>query len=195
MINFKVFNSLSRSKEDFKPIQAGKIGMYVCGATVYDLCHMGNARTFAAFDTIVRFLRFAGWDVKYVRNITDIDDKIINRANENGETIQSLTERMIGEMHKDFGLLNMLLPDSEPRATNFIEEIIAMCKSLEEQGYAYVNAEGDLLFRVNAFKEYGALSRQNLEQLMSGVRKEIQADKESPLDFVLWKKAKAGEPA
>lgn len=195
MINFKIYNSFGREKQDFVPINPGKIGMYVCGPTVYDLCHMGNARTFATFDTIVRFLRFAGWEVKYVRNITDVDDKIIARANQNGESINSLTTRMIAEMHKDFAALNMQKPDAEPRATEYIQEIIDICKQLENGGYAYINSQGDLLFRVLSFEDYGKLSRQNLEQLEQGTRVDANYDKESSLDFVLWKLAKPGEPS
>lgn len=195
MINFKIYNSFGREKQDFVPINPGKIGMYVCGPTVYDLCHMGNARTFATFDTIVRFLRFTGWEVKYVRNITDVDDKIIARANQNGESINSLTTRMIAEMHKDFAALNMQKPDAEPRATEYIQEIIDICKQLENGGYAYINSQGDLLFRVLSFEDYGKLSRQNLEQLEQGTRVDANYDKESSLDFVLWKLAKPGEPS
>ncbi|MFC6276651.1 cysteine--tRNA ligase [Psittacicella hinzii] len=194
MSELKLFNSYNRTKEVFKPIVPGKIGMYVCGPTVYDLCHAGNGRTFVAFDTIVRFLRFRGYEVKFVRNITDIDDKIINRANENNESFSALAERMAAEMHKDLEKLNVLAPDVEPRASQVIPEIIAMCQDLQDKGFAYQNSDGDLLFRVTAFKDYGKLSHQVLDQLQFGVRTEISQNKESNLDFVLWKSAKPGEP-
>lgn len=194
MTELKVFNSYSRSKEIFKPIVPGKIGMYVCGATVYDFIHAGNGRTFVAFDTINRYLRFAGYDVTFVRNITDIDDKIINRANANNESFTSLTERMIKEMYKDLDGLNVLHPDIEPRASQVIPEIIAMCQQLEEKGFAYQNSDGDLLFKVSEFHDYGKLSRQVLDQLQASARTEISQNKQSSLDFVLWKQAKPGEP-
>lgn len=168
--------------------------MYVCGVTVYDLCHVGHARTFSAFDTIVKYLRFIGYDVNYVRNITDIDDKIIKRSIENNEHHSQLTERMIAEMQADFTKLNIANPDVEPRVSNHIETIIKMCKVLEAKGYAYVNSDGDLLFRVKEYKQYGSLSKQNLDQLMASARTEISSNKESSLDFVLWKKAKPNEP-
>lgn len=195
MSNLSIFNSYTRTKEKFVPITPGFIGMYVCGATVYDLCHAGNARTIANFDTIVRFLRFIGYKVKFVRNITDIDDKIIKRANENGEKFTDLTARMTAEMHKDFARLHVLPPDVEPRASEFIGEIIAMCQTLEEKGFAYVNSDGDLLFKVKQYHDYGKLSKQNLDQLVAGLRTEISQNKETSLDFVLWKKAKPGEPS
>ncbi|RIY33722.1 cysteine--tRNA ligase [Psittacicella hinzii] len=194
MSELKVFNSFSRSKEVFKPIIPGKIGMYVCGATVYDLIHTGNARTFVSFDVINRYLRFAGYDVTFVRNITDIDDKIIKRANENKETFENLTERMIAEMHKDLDTLNVLRPDVEPRASQVIPEIINICLELQDKGYTYQNSDGDLLFRVDKYADYGQLSRQVLEQLQTGTRTEISQNKLSSLDFVLWKQAKPGEP-
>lgn len=161
---------------------------------MYDLCHVGHARTFSAFDTIVKYLRFIGYDVNYVRNITDIDDKIIKRSLENNEHYSQLTERMIQEMQADFGKLNIANPDVEPRVSDHIETIINMCKELESKGFAYVNSDGDLLFRVKAYEQYGSLSKQNLDQLMAGARTEISSNKESSLDFVLWKSAKPGEP-
>ncbi|RIY33816.1 cysteine--tRNA ligase [Psittacicella gerlachiana] len=194
MSELKLYNSYSRSKETFKPIEAGQIKMYVCGATVYDYIHAGNGRTFVAFDTINRYLRFAGYKVTFVRNITDIDDKIINRANANNETFNSLTERMITEMYKDLDGLNVLHPDVEPRASQVIPEIIKMCMELQAKGYAYQNSDGDLLFKVDEFKDYGKLSRQVLDQLQTGTRTEISQNKHSSLDFVLWKQAKPGEP-
>lgn len=173
----------------------GKIDMYVCGITIYDYCHIGHARTFVGFDVIVRYLRHIGYDLKYVRNITDIDDKIIKRANENGESINDLTVRMTKAMHEDFDSLNMLRPDIEPTVTSHMDEIIVMVKRLIEKGHAYVAADGDVLFDVSTFEQYGALSQQDLTMLQSGSRVEVAQDKDDPLDFVLWKKAKAGEPS
>lgn len=173
----------------------GKIDMYVCGITIYDYCHIGHARTFVGFDVIVRYLRHIGYDLKHVRNITDIDDKIIKRANENGESINDLTVRMTKAMHEDFDSLNMLRPDIEPTVTSHMDEIIVMVKRLIEKGHAYVAADGDVLFDVSTFEQYGALSQQDLTMLQSGSRVEVAQDKDDPLDFVLWKKAKAGEPS
>ncbi|BCQ33775.1 cysteine--tRNA ligase [Erwinia rhapontici] len=191
----KIFNTLSRQKEEFKPIHAGKIGMYVCGITVYDLCHIGHGRTFAAFDVVARYLRYSGYELNYVRNITDIDDKIIKRANENGETIEQLTNRMIAEMHKDFAALNILPPDLEPRATRHIPEIIELVSKLIAREHAYVASNGDVMFSVDSDPNYGSLSRQDLEQLQAGARVEVALDvKRNPMDFVLWKMSKADEP-
>ncbi|KLV09131.1 cysteinyl-tRNA synthetase [Photobacterium aquae] len=190
----KIYNSLTRQKEEFKPIQPGKVGMYVCGVTIYDLCHIGHGRTFVSFDVVSRYLRYSGYDLTFVRNITDIDDKIIKRAAENGETCESLTERLIGEMHADFDALGLKRPDIEPRATQFIAEIIALCERLIERGFAYVADNGDVMFEVSKFNEYGKLSKQDLEQLQAGARVDIEAAKRSPLDFVLWKMSKPGEP-
>lgn len=144
----KIFNTLTRQKEEFKPIHAGEVGMYVCGITVYDLCHIGHGRTFVAFDVVARYLRFLGYKLKYVRNITDIDDKIIKRANENGESFVALVDRMIAEMHKDFDALNILRPDMEPRATHHIAEIIELTEQLIAKGHAYVADNGDVMFDV-----------------------------------------------
>ncbi|WP_428945481.1 cysteine--tRNA ligase [Pantoea sp. FN060301] len=192
----KIYNTLSRQKEEFKPIHAGQIGMYVCGITVYDLCHIGHGRTFVAFDVVSRYLRYCGYDLKYVRNITDIDDKIIKRANENGETVEDLTNRMIAEMHKDFAALNILPPDLEPRATRHIAEIIEIVGKLIARDHAYVASNGDVMFSVESDADYGLLSRQDLEQLQAGARVEVAADvKRNPMDFVLWKMSKAGEPS
>lgn len=192
----KIYNTLSRQKEEFTPIHAGKVGMYVCGITVYDLCHIGHGRTFVAFDVVSRYLRFSGYDLKYVRNITDIDDKIIKRANENGETVEELTNRMIAEMHKDFAALNILPPDEEPRATRYIAEIIELVSKLIARDHAYVASNGDVMFAVESDADYGLLSRQDLEQLQAGARVEVAADvKRNPMDFVLWKMSKAGEPS
>ncbi|WEM43172.1 cysteine--tRNA ligase [Photobacterium sp. DA100] len=190
----KIYNSLTRQKEEFKPIQPGKVGMYVCGVTIYDLCHIGHGRTFVSFDVVSRYLRYSGYDLTFVRNITDIDDKIIKRAAENGESCDSLTERLIGEMHADFDALGMKRPDIEPRATEFIAEIIAMCERLIERGFAYVADNGDVMFEVSKFDEYGKLSKQDLDQLQAGARVDIETAKRSPLDFVLWKMSKPGEP-
>ncbi|WP_130834284.1 cysteine--tRNA ligase [[Erwinia] mediterraneensis] len=191
----KIYNTLSRQKEEFKPIHAGEIGMYVCGITVYDLCHIGHGRTFVAFDVVARYLRYCGYRLKYVRNITDIDDKIIKRASENGESIETLTNRMIGEMHNDFAALNILPPDLEPRATRHISEIIELVNKLLDRGHAYVAENGDVMFDVASDADYGLLSRQDLEQLQAGARVEVTEAKRNPMDFVLWKMSKAEEPA
>ena len=190
----KIYNTLSRQKEEFKPIHAGKIGMYVCGITVYDLCHIGHGRTFVAFDTVARYLRYCGYEVNYVRNITDIDDKIIKRANENGESIYDLTDRMIAEMHVDFAALNIQPPDVEPRATQHISEIVELVEKLIAREHAYVASNGDVMFSVASDADYGVLSRQDLEQLQAGARVEVADVKRNAMDFVLWKMSKADEP-
>ncbi|WP_351074834.1 cysteine--tRNA ligase [Shewanella sp. CAL98-MNA-CIBAN-0140] len=190
----KIYNSISRDKQEFIPINPGKIGMYVCGVTIYDLCHIGHGRTFVSFDMIVRYLRYLGYEVNFQRNITDVDDKIIKRAAENNESCESLTERLIAEMHKDFDALNMMRPDFEPRATLHIEEIIDMVERLLDRKHAYVASNGDVLFSVASFPEYGQLSGQNLDQLQAGARVEIDNAKHNPMDFVLWKMSKPGEP-
>jgi cysteinyl-tRNA synthetase len=190
----KIYNTLTRKKEEFKPIVAGKVGMYVCGVTIYDLCHIGHGRTFVSFDVISRYLRFLGYDLNFVRNITDIDDKIIKRAAENGESCDSLTERLIQDMYQDFDALNMKRPDIEPRATHFIQEIIDLVEKLIERGFAYVAKNGDVMFEVKKFDQYGKLSKQDLDQLQAGARVDIDSAKRSPLDFVLWKMSKPGEP-
>ena len=191
----KIYNTLKREKEEFKPINPNKVGMYVCGVTVYDLCHFGHGRTFVSFDVIARYLRYSGYNLCYVRNITDVDDKIIKRAIENNETCDQLVDRMIAEMHKDFDALNILRPDVEPRATHHISEIIAMVEKLIANGHAYVAADGDVMFDVESFPKYGALSRQNLDQLQAGARVEIKSVKKNPMDFVLWKMSKENEPS
>ncbi|MCR1568032.1 cysteine--tRNA ligase [Mixta sp.] len=191
----KIFNTLTRQKEEFKPIHAGEVGMYVCGITVYDLSHIGHGRTFVAFDIVARYLRYCGYQLKYVRNITDIDDKIIKRANENNETVEALTNRMIAEMHADFSALNILPPDLEPRATRHISEIIELVEKLIARGHAYVASNGDVMFAVDSDPEYGCLSRQDLEQLQAGARVEVADVKRTPMDFVLWKMSKADEPS
>ncbi|MDE1249951.1 cysteine--tRNA ligase [Vibrio aestuarianus] len=190
----KIYNSLTRQKEEFKPINANKVGMYVCGVTIYDLCHIGHGRTFVSFDVVSRYLRYLGYDLTFVRNITDIDDKIIKRAAENGESCESLTERLIADMHADFDALNMKRPDIEPRATGYIQEIIELVERLIERGFAYVADNGDVMFEVSKFDEYGKLSKQDLDQLQAGARVDVELAKRSPLDFVLWKMSKPGEP-
>lgn len=193
MSQLEIYNTLSKRKETFTPITPNKVGLYVCGITVYDLCHMGHARTYLSFDIIVRYLRHKGYEVTYVRNITDVDDKIIKRAAENGETPEQLTERTIAKMHEDFAALNLLPPDLEPRVTENIPEIIEIVQTLIDKGYAYQADSGDVLFAVDKYKDYGKLSRQDLDQLQAGIRVETSEDKLSPLDFVLWKSAKPGE--
>ncbi|AJJ09483.1 cysteine--tRNA ligase [Yersinia rohdei] len=191
----KIFNTLSRQKEEFKPIHAGKIGMYVCGITIYDLCHIGHGRTFVAFDVVARYLRYLGYSLTYVRNVTDVDDKIIKRAIENNETCEQLTTRMLAEMHKDFDALNLERPDLEPRATHHIPEIIELTERLIAREHAYVASNGDVMFAVDSDPDYGLLSRQDLDQLQAGARVEIADVKRNPMDFVLWKMSKPGEPS
>ena len=190
-----IYNSFARKKEPFTPIESKKIRMYVCGMTVYDFCHVGHARVMVVFDMVSRYLRSIGFDVLYVRNITDIDDKIIERAKKNSEPIADLTNRFIGEMNKDANALGVLPPDLEPKATDHIKEIIEMISELIKKEHAYLAANGDVFFDVDSFKEYGQLSGKNLEELRSGERVEIQKEKNDPLDFVLWKSAKKGEPS
>lgn len=191
----QIYNNLTRQKEPFKPMIEGKVSMYVCGVTTYDLCHIGHARTYAAFDVINRYLKFRGYDVTYVRNITDIDDKIINRANENGEEFSELTERFIQEMYQDFDAIGLQRPDIEPRATRTMDEIIEMTQTLIEKGAAYATDNGDVYFHVPAFKDYGKLSKQDLTQLNAGERVDVNDIKKDPMDFALWKSSKPGEPA
>lgn len=190
----KIYNSLSKQKETFKPLNSRKVNMYVCGMTVYDYCHLGHARMLVAFDVIVRYLRVAGYDVNYVRNITDIDDKIINRANERGEDIDALTTRFIDAMHEDERALNILAPTAEPRATKHISEIIDMVQTLIEKDFAYVADNGDVYYDVSKFKTYGALSRKDIEGQQEGARVDVVDIKRNPFDFVLWKQAKPDEP-
>lgn len=190
-----IFNTLTRRKERFKPLQEGKVGLYVCGITVYDLCHMGHARTYLSFDMMVRYLRHSGYEVNYVRNITDVDDKIIRRAQENREAFTSLINRTIADMHRDFDAIGLLPADIEPRVTTHMDEIIEVIRRLMEKGHAYQSSSGDVLFDVSTFERYGKLSGQDLEQLQAGSRVEISTDKTDPLDFVLWKSAKPGEPS
>ncbi|HCU5989349.1 TPA: cysteine--tRNA ligase [Legionella pneumophila] len=190
-----LYNSLTRKKEPFVSLRPGKIGMYVCGITVYDHCHLGHARSMVAFDVMVRYLRSQGFDVTYVRNITDIDDKIIARASERAVSIDELTAQYIDAMNNDTHALNILPPDHEPRATGHIETIIRLIQRLLEKGNAYVSDNGDVCYEVDTFPEYGKLSHKDIEGLVSGSRVEIVKEKRSPLDFVLWKKAKPGEPS
>ena len=194
-MTLKIYNTLTRQKEEFKPLQAGKVGMYVCGMTVYDFCHMGHARVMVSFDVIVRYLRHRGYDVNYIRNITDIDDKIINRAVENNEPFNVLVDRMVDAMNEDFAKLNVLTPNSEPKATDHIDGIISMVQTLIDKGFAYAASNGDVYYRVRKFEGYGKLSGKILEELESGARIEVTEEKEDPLDFVLWKSAKPGEPS
>lgn len=194
-MSLQIFNTESRQKEIFTPIHENQVGIYVCGVTVYDLCHIGHARVMVVFDTVVRHLRALGYEVKYVRNITDIDDKIIKRALENNESIQSLTERMIAEMHADETAMNVLRPDMEPKATEHMHEITHMIQSLIDKGFAYPAANGDVYFKVKAFDSYGRLSGKNLEDLEVGARVDVNEVKQDPLDFVLWKASKENEPS
>jgi cysteinyl-tRNA synthetase len=190
-----LYNTLTRTKEKFIPITPGKIGMYVCGNTVYDHCHLGHARSMVCFDVIVRFLRSEGYDVTYVRNITDIDDKIITRALERGISIETLTNEQIQAQNDDAVALNILPPDLEPRATESIPEIIKLIQRLIETEFAYVIDDGDVCYDVSRFEGYGKLSRKKIEDLEAGARVEVVQSKRSPLDFVLWKKAKVSEPS
>ena len=190
----KIYNTLTNQKEAFKPIDPSKVGIYVCGMTVYDFCHMGHARVLVMFDVITRHLRRNFKDVKYIRNITDIDDKIIGRAIENNEDIFSLTKRFIDAMHEDEIALGVISPDIEPKATDSIEQMINMIESLIKNGLAYQGKNGDVFYSVRKFKNYGKLSGKNLDDLESGARVDIESNKDDPLDFVLWKMAKSNEP-
>jgi cysteinyl-tRNA synthetase len=189
-----IYNTLTRQKEQFQPLQPGKVGLYVCGITVYDVLHVGHARTYLSFDLMVRYMRASGLEVNYVRNITDVDDKIISRANEQGLSTEQLTDKTIALMHEDFAAIGLLEPDIEPRVTTHIPEIIDVIQRLISKGYAYQAPSGDVLFQVGTYVDYGKLSRQNLEQLNSGARVEVAVEKRDPLDFVLWKSVKPGEP-
>ncbi len=189
-----IYNSFSRKKETFQPRESGRIGIYVCGMTVYDYCHIGHARAMIVFDMVVRYLRERGFDVNYVRNITDIDDKIIRRAAENNEPVDDLTARFIDAMHEDERILGILPPDSEPRATGYIDQIVDIIQNLMDKGFAYQGSNGDVYFSVRKFPDYGKLSGQSVDDLRSGARIEADESKNDPLDFVLWKSAKPGEP-
>ncbi|OGT38105.1 MAG: cysteine--tRNA ligase [Gammaproteobacteria bacterium RIFCSPHIGHO2_12_FULL_37_14] len=189
-----IFNTLTREKEVFQPLHPNKVGVYICGVTVYDFCHIGHARTYISADVIIRYLRFRGYNVTYVRNITDIDDKIIKRANDHQEAVNAVTDRFIQAMHEDFAALQLIPPDHEPRATEYIPQMISLIQKIISNGHAYVASNGDVYFNVRHFDEYGCLSHHNVDQLESGARVEISDVKRDPLDFVLWKLAKPGEP-
>jgi len=191
----KIYNTLTKEKEVFAPRHPGKVGMYVCGMTVYDYCHVGHARVMVVFDVVTRYLRDSGYDVTYVRNITDIDDKIIKRAHENGEPMAALTERFITAMHEDAAALAVLPPDQEPRATASMDAIVQMILRLIERGYAYQAGNGDVYYDVSRFEHYGALSGKRVEDLRAGERVAVDEAKDDPLDFVLWKAAKPGDPS
>ncbi|HMN45660.1 MAG TPA: cysteine--tRNA ligase [Povalibacter sp.] len=191
----QLFNTLTGRKEEFHPLEPGIVRMYVCGDTVYDYCHIGHARSKIAFDIVRRYLAFSGYRVTFVRNITDIDDKIIKRAAENRESVQTLTQRFIDAMHEDYDRLGILRPDFEPKATGHIPSIIAMTRTLIDKNYAYVATNGDVMYSVSAFAEYGQLSGRQLGDLRAGARVAIDEAKRDPLDFVLWKQAKPGEPS
>lgn len=191
----KIYNSIAREKQQFTPIVAGKVSMYVCGMTVYDYCHLGHARVMVVFDMVNRWLRQSGYAVTYVRNITDIDDKIIARANENGETITALTNRFITAMDEDSARLGVMRPDIEPRATDYIAEMINMITALINNQHAYAADNGDVYYSVSSFASYGKLSGKSLEDLRAGERVDIDQHKRDPMDFVLWKSAKPNEPS
>jgi cysteinyl-tRNA synthetase len=190
-----IYNTLTKAKEPLKPLVDNQVRMYVCGMTVYDFCHIGHARVMVAFDVVSRWLRQRGYELTYVRNITDIDDKIIRRAQENGEAFEALTGRMIAAMHEDEARLSVLRPDLEPRATEHIAGMHSMIQTLIDKGFAYAPGNGDVYYRVGKFVGYGKLSRRKIEDLKIGARIEVDEAKEDPLDFVLWKAAKPGEPS
>lgn len=190
----KIYNTLSREKQVFTPIEPGKIRMYVCGMTVYDYCHIGHARVMVVFDMVQRWLRSSGFDVTYVRNITDIDDKIIKRAVENGETISQLTDRFIQYMNEDAAALGVQAPDRAPRATQYVPQMLSLIQKLEDNGLAYKADDGDVNFSVRDFQGYGKLSGKSLDDLRAGERVDVNTGKRDPLDFVLWKASKDNEP-
>ncbi len=194
-MTLRFYNSLTNQKEDFIPIREGEVSMYVCGMTVYDSCHLGHARAMMAFDILVRYLKNQGYKVKFVRNITDVDDKIIERATKNNESIGELTQRTIASMQEDFSQLGLLLPNTEPRATDYIAGMIEMIEGLIQKGHAYHSPGGDVFFAVRTFPEYGKLSNKNIDDLNPGARIAEDDSKKDPLDFVLWKSAKEGEPS
>ncbi|KXV03770.1 cysteine--tRNA ligase [Caballeronia megalochromosomata] len=195
MNSLRIYNTLARDKQPFTPLKAGEVRMYVCGMTVYDYCHIGHARVMVVFDIVQRWLRTIGYKVTFVQNITDIDDKIIRRAVENNEPIKSLTHRFITAMHEDADALGVERPDIEPRATDFIPQMLGMIDALQANGYAYQATDGDVNYAVRKFADYGKLSGKSIEDLRAGERVAANDAKEDPLDFVLWKQAKAGEPA
>ena len=194
-MTLRFYNSLTNQKEDFRPIHEGEVSMYVCGMTVYDSCHLGHARAMMAFDILVRYLKNQGYKVKFVRNITDVDDKIIERAIQNNESIGDLTQRTIASMQEDFAQLGLVLPNTEPRATDYIPGMIGMIEGLIQKGHAYHSPGGDVFFAVRTFPEYGKLSNKNIDDLNPGARIAEDDSKKDPLDFVLWKSAKEGEPS
>ncbi len=194
-MSLRIYNTLSRAVEDFSPLSPGQVRLYVCGITVYDLCHVGHARANIAFDVVQRWLRTSAYQVKFVRNITDIDDKIIARAVKNGETVRALTDRMIDEMYRDFDALGIQRPDHDPRATDYVPQMLAIVKQLTDKGLAYATAAGDVNFAVRKFPGYGKLSGKSLDELHAGERVAVQDGKGDPLDFALWKAAKPTEPA
>jgi len=189
-----VYNTRTRREEVLEPLTPGKISIYVCGITVYDRCHVGHARSLVFFDTVVRYLRWRGYQVEFVRNITDIDDKIIKRARERGESWRELADRCIAEMHRDVAALGCVQPDIEPRATDHIGDMIDLVAALERRGLAYDAGDGDVYFAVGGFARYGALSGRNLDEMQAGARVDVDARKRSPMDFALWKSAKPDEP-
>ena len=191
----KIYNTLHRDKQEFIPITSGKVRMYVCGMTVYDYCHLGHARVLVVFDMVTRWLKTSGYEVIYVRNVTDIDDKIIKRAAENNEPIDQLTGRFIEAMHRDSEALGVLPPTQEPRATQFVPAMVAMIRTLVDKGRAYPAENGDVYYAVHNFPGYGKLSGKSLDDLRAGERVDVDLNKKDPLDFVLWKAAKPGEPA
>jgi cysteinyl-tRNA synthetase len=190
-----LYNSLTKQKELFKPLVPQHISMYVCGVTVYDHCHLGHARCMVAFDMMTRYFRFLGYHVQFIRNITDVDDKIIKKALESQQDFDAVSQRFIESMHDDASSLGLKGPDVEPLATEHIEEMKQMIQTLIDKGFAYCAANGDVCFSVEKFKSYGKLSKQNIKQLLAGVRIDVADDKQSPIDFVLWKSSKPGEPA
>jgi cysteinyl-tRNA synthetase len=194
-MSLRILNTLTRRLEAFVPLQPGHVRMYVCGITVYDLCHLGHARMVLAFDMVARWLRASGYELTYVRNITDIEDKIIKRALERGITIRALTDEMIGHMHRDFAALGAEPPDHEPRATEYVPQMLDIIGKLQHRGLAYQAEGGDVNYAVRRFEGYGKLSGKSLDELRSGERVAVLGDKEDPLDFVLWKSAKPDEPA
>ncbi len=193
-MSLRIFNTLTRAVADFQPLEPGHVRMYVCGMTVYDLCHLGHARSMIAFDVVQRWLKASGYRVTYVRNITDIDDKIIQRALDNGETIRHLTDRMIDALHQDADALGIERPQHEPRATDYVPQMLAMIGRLENQGLAYRSSNGDVNYAVRKFPGYGRLSGKSLDELNAGERVAVESGKNDPLDFVLWKAAKPAEP-
>ncbi len=194
-MTLQIYNNFTKQNEIFKPIKPNQVGLYICGLTPYDYCHIGNARVSVVFDVIVRYLRAQGFKVKHVRNITDIDDKIIKRANENNEDFHKLTEHFIKSMHEDEAALGILPPDIEPLATEHIPQIIALVQILLDKKYAYIAKNGDVYYDINKFKDYGKLAHQNLDSLHAGIRVEVTDVKHDPLDFVLWKMSKPNEPS